>query len=308
MPGLVRSNSGEKAKSSTAEAFELYAKDSSNLKPVIEKLSELKGIGPATASLLLAVHDPENVIFFSDEAFQWLTSPSKKPTYNFKEFDALFTKAKELIAKLKVSPIDIEKVAYVITKENEPVSEPKPRALPSGKPRGRPKLPDDQKKGPRVPSGLPAGRPPTSAPRPPKPAPSTKPRGRPERLPRTPEVEPAVATAKKKTTTPQSKKAATTPSGKTRGRPASTVKAATTPKGKAGRLAGTIKAATTPKGKARGRPVGTSKKAITTPNGKTRGRPPKVEEATTTPKSKKRKAEDEAPASKSTGRAKKAKV
>jgi len=291
MPGLVRSNSNEKAKSATAEAFELYAKDSSNLKSVIEKLSELKGIGPATASLLLAVHDPENVIFFSDEAFQWLTSPSKKPTYNFKEFDALFTKSKALIAKLKVSPIDIEKVAYVIMKENEPVSEPKPKALPSGKPRGRPKLPDDQKKGPRVPSGLPAGRPPTHAPRPPKPAASTKPRGRPERLPRTPKAEPAVAIAKTKTATLKAKKVATTPSGKTRGRPASTAKTATTPNGKA-----------------RERPVGTSKKAIATPNGKTRGRPPKVEEVTTTPKSKKRKAEEEAPAPKSTGRTKKAKV
>ena len=123
----------------------------------------MKGIGPATASLILALHDPEKVIFFSDEAYRWLCADGEKasPRYTVKEFDDLHAKSKALIAKLKVSPIDIEKVAYVIIKENEPVKIPKPKAVPSGRPRGRPPLPESEKKPKKVPvPGRGRGRPP----------------------------------------------------------------------------------------------------------------------------------------------------
>jgi len=78
----------------------------------------LRGIGPAAASLILAVHDPENVVFFSDEAFAWLC-PSKadKITYVLKEYEELYVAAKTLMDRLKVSPIDVEKVAFVIKRE-----------------------------------------------------------------------------------------------------------------------------------------------------------------------------------------------
>jgi len=105
----------------------------------------LKGIGPATASLLLAVHDPDNVVFFSDELYRWLVADGKsvQPKYKIAEFEELFSKAKALKTRLNVSPIDIEKAAFVLIKENEPVAEKK---VPSGRGRGRPKLPEDQKK------------------------------------------------------------------------------------------------------------------------------------------------------------------
>lgn len=123
----------------------------------------MKGIGPATASLLLAVHDPEHIIFFSDEAYRWLVANGEKasPKYSVKEFDDLHAKAKALMTKLKVSPIDIEKAAFVLIKENEPVKESKPKPVPSGRPRGRPPLPESEKK-PKKPTvpGRGRGRPP----------------------------------------------------------------------------------------------------------------------------------------------------
>jgi hypothetical protein len=124
----------------------------------------LKGVGPATASLLLSVHDPKNIIFFSDEAYRWLVAGGEKVhlTYTTKEYDVLNTKTQALMNKLKVTPIDIEKVAFVIIKENEPVYEPAPKKVPSGLPRGRPAKPDSEKK-PKKPTvpGRGRGRPPT---------------------------------------------------------------------------------------------------------------------------------------------------
>lgn len=38
----------------------------------IKTLAELKGVGPATASLLLAVYDPDTVPFFADELYRWV--------------------------------------------------------------------------------------------------------------------------------------------------------------------------------------------------------------------------------------------
>lgn len=107
----------------------------------------MKGIGPATGSLLLAVHDTENVIFFSDEVYRWLVKGGEKTRIYYKtaEFVELFGKAKLLQDRLKVSPIEVEKVAYVIIKESEPPKVYKTN-VPSGRGRGRPRLPDSEKK------------------------------------------------------------------------------------------------------------------------------------------------------------------
>ncbi|KAG0652296.1 hypothetical protein D0Z07_0899 [Hyphodiscus hymeniophilus] len=167
LPKLVAKNSDEAIKEATGDAFSHYAGNSTDISGTLKKISEpLKGVGPATASLILAVHDPEHVIFFSDEAYRWLCADGGKSSikYSIKEFDELHDKAKAIMAKLKVSPIDVEKVAFVIIKENEPVHVPKPKPVPSGRPRGRPPLPEDQKKPvkPSVP-GRKRGRPPGTA-------------------------------------------------------------------------------------------------------------------------------------------------
>ncbi|CAG8983035.1 hypothetical protein HYALB_00010162 [Hymenoscyphus albidus] len=163
-PGLskrVASNTDEKIEEATEDGFSHYAKNPNDIKVVIEKLSALNGIGPATASLLLAIHDPDNVIFFSDEVYSWLVNNGKKSTlkYTIKEFEEVYTKAEALHRRLGVNYIDIEKVAFVTIKENEPVHVPKPKKEPSGLPRGRPKLAEADKKPKKEPSGLPRGRP-----------------------------------------------------------------------------------------------------------------------------------------------------
>lgn len=179
---MVASNSDDVVRDATSDAFSHYDNDPSDISKTIDKLTKpLKGIGPAAGSLILSIHDPENVIFFSDEAYRWLVKGGEKTKilYNSSEFEELYNKAKELKNRLQVSPIDIEKVAYVLIRESEPADEPKPKKEPSGRPRGRPAKPDSEKKTkkPAVP-GRGRGRPRGSTKVPPKPPTTGEPRKR----------------------------------------------------------------------------------------------------------------------------------
>ncbi len=95
----------------------------------VNALSKLKGIGPATASLLLSCYDPIKVPFFNDELFRWLhweEAKSKgwdrKISYTIKEYKALIEILHTLQDRLEkehktiVPAIDIEKAAYVLGK------------------------------------------------------------------------------------------------------------------------------------------------------------------------------------------------
>lgn len=125
---LASSNTQTEVTKTTKEAFTLYEKDPSNPSTILaatKKLSELKGIGPATASLLLSIHDKDNVLFFSDEVFLWLCREGKKDPevakikYNFKEYEELIERGGAVIGKLgkEVSAMDVERVGFVIMKE-----------------------------------------------------------------------------------------------------------------------------------------------------------------------------------------------
>jgi hypothetical protein len=158
---LVAKNSDEKVAEATKDAFSHYASHPDDIRVVLDKLSKpLSGIGPATGSLLLAIHDPQNVIYFSDELYRWLLHDGKKisPKYTPAEFEELYNASKSFMARLKCTPIELEKVAFVIIKESDPTPEPAEKKVPSGKPRGRPTKPDSEKKV-KVPSGRPRGRP-----------------------------------------------------------------------------------------------------------------------------------------------------
>lgn len=138
---LVASNTDEKVATATKDAFSYYATAPNDIKGVLEKLAApLKGVGPATASLLLAVHDPAMVIFFSDELYRWLLYDGKKatPKYTAKEFESMYSKANDFMDRLNCTPIELEKVAFVIIKESESVKEAAEKYVPTGKPRGRP--------------------------------------------------------------------------------------------------------------------------------------------------------------------------
>ncbi|KAL7783828.1 hypothetical protein V8C37DRAFT_396789 [Trichoderma ceciliae] len=123
---LVSSNPPSSASQTIQFALKFYS-SSKDAGSALKLLSELKGVGPATASLLLSVHDPQNIIFFSDEAFYWLCCEGKKAPikYNPKEYSALRTEADALAKRLGVSATDIEKVAYVLMKQPEATSESK---------------------------------------------------------------------------------------------------------------------------------------------------------------------------------------
>ncbi|KAH7319146.1 hypothetical protein BKA65DRAFT_513881 [Rhexocercosporidium sp. MPI-PUGE-AT-0058] len=159
LPKLVASNTNEIVADATKDAFAAYAENNKDIATVISKLSTpLKGIGPATASLLLAIHDPQNVVFFSDELFSYLTADGKKvdPKYTTKEFETMFAEAQTVMSRLNCTPIELEKVAYVLIKEKVPEKAGRPALpegekkvntyVPSGKPRGRPAMTEAEKK------------------------------------------------------------------------------------------------------------------------------------------------------------------
>jgi predicted flap endonuclease-1-like 5' DNA nuclease len=133
---LVSENDADFVKDTVRSAKEKYASDSKNTKAALDILTKLRGIGPATASLLLSVHDPDHVIFFSDEAFYWLCGGGKEVSikYNAKEYVALRGAAEKLRERLGVSAIDIEKVADVMMKIGSTVPD-KPEH--PGKPQAR---------------------------------------------------------------------------------------------------------------------------------------------------------------------------
>jgi hypothetical protein len=118
---LVQSNSANDIQDTTKAAFKVLPDAISALKVLVA----LKGIGPATASLLLSVAAPDTVPFFSDELFRWCMwdeagSPGgwqRKIKYNAKEYEMLLEKVDALVKRLGVRAVDAEQVAWVLGKE-----------------------------------------------------------------------------------------------------------------------------------------------------------------------------------------------
>ncbi|OLN84310.1 hypothetical protein CCHL11_05957 [Colletotrichum chlorophyti] len=116
---FVSSNDSSTVQQTVQEAIDKY-RETLDLSAVLSTLTKLKGIGPATASLLLSVHHPKKVIFFSDEAYYWLCNKGQKASlkYNTKEYGSLDVEARKLMKRLGVSAMDVEKVAYVLFKQD----------------------------------------------------------------------------------------------------------------------------------------------------------------------------------------------
>ncbi|KAL8669761.1 MAG: hypothetical protein Q9168_005655 [Polycauliona sp. 1 TL-2023] len=138
---LVASNPVQEVRKTTSSAFSMMSEDSDPSK-AISTLSKLKGIGPATASLLLSCYDPDTIPFFSDELFRWLHwqtdvsgnskkrkskdiedngNANRKIGYTAKEYASIFEKTTTLRKRLSeesgetVTAVDIEKAAYTIS-------------------------------------------------------------------------------------------------------------------------------------------------------------------------------------------------
>ncbi|KAK7962277.1 uncharacterized protein PG986_003102 [Apiospora aurea] len=116
---LVSSNDKDVVTDTIAAAMNAYWKAPDTSK-ALDGIAKLKGIGPATASLLLSVHDPDRVVFFSDEAYYWLCHDAKPCPikYNAKEYRDLNASAQKLVERLGASATAIEKVAFVVMRKN----------------------------------------------------------------------------------------------------------------------------------------------------------------------------------------------
>ena len=147
---LVASNSAEDVRKTTEVAFSLYEKD--EFDKALPQLTKLKGVGPATASLLLACYDPVNVPFFSDELFRWAhwdgrgdgikkvgQGFKRSIGYTAKEYKSLCSRVSTAQERLnkegreKTSALEMEKVAYVLGKESVDVAQIVTGEEPKGK-------------------------------------------------------------------------------------------------------------------------------------------------------------------------------
>ncbi|KAL8949477.1 MAG: hypothetical protein Q9222_004412 [Ikaeria aurantiellina] len=146
---LVASNSSATVYITTRNSFIPYSLDESRHPSLpIANLTRLKGIGPATASLLLSCYDPTNVPFFSDELYRWLhdsaeptrqeegektkkrklsTRKPKRISYTIKEYIFIFDRVTALRSRLDASSdggepvkaVDVERAAYSIMKARQ---------------------------------------------------------------------------------------------------------------------------------------------------------------------------------------------
>jgi hypothetical protein len=81
LKGLIAQNDDRTVETVTRDGLALWP----DVKESIKKLSELRGVGPATASLILSVAFPEDAPFFSDELFCWATADPEKGEPDWKK-------------------------------------------------------------------------------------------------------------------------------------------------------------------------------------------------------------------------------
>jgi hypothetical protein len=143
---LVRSNEASAVVDTTKEALKLYAlEDDAHARhaKAMKELCALRGVGPATASLVLSVAFPKEIPFFSDEAYAWLMGwkdmKSGNLKYSQKEYDDMVGRTQQLIARLQdqggtVTASDVEKVGWTIMKlQDETIRDRVSEANSSGK-------------------------------------------------------------------------------------------------------------------------------------------------------------------------------
>jgi hypothetical protein len=94
---LIRQNSPAAVEITSREAFQLVEAGSSM--EGLKKLTELKGVGPATASAIMTPIFPDKFVFMSDEVLE--ASTNKKRDYTMKSYETTLRVMKELQRSLR---------------------------------------------------------------------------------------------------------------------------------------------------------------------------------------------------------------
>ncbi|KAI9727097.1 MAG: hypothetical protein M1828_007298 [Chrysothrix sp. TS-e1954] len=136
---LIESNDAATVRETTRDAFSKLPVGAASdfdkaCLDTLDSLTQLKGVGPATASLILSCYLPDTIPFFSDELFRWIMDPcadgevlaTKGKTgwdkgtgeikYSRKEYAALLLKVSNLRLRLgeNCSVSNLEKTAFVL--------------------------------------------------------------------------------------------------------------------------------------------------------------------------------------------------
>ncbi|KAB2574874.1 uncharacterized protein LTHEOB_9359 [Lasiodiplodia theobromae] len=147
---LVRSNAPSAVEAATTEAFGILSssrgasggEDGQNARmEALDVLTKaLKGVGPATASLVLACREPRSTPFFSDEMYRWMCWGEAKGAkgqgegwarriqYTRGKYKMLLEKATEVVERVRAwglgeelgemgEAVAVEKVAWVLQRE-----------------------------------------------------------------------------------------------------------------------------------------------------------------------------------------------
>ncbi|OCK77410.1 hypothetical protein K432DRAFT_333939 [Lepidopterella palustris CBS 459.81] len=123
---LVSSNTSSEIVQATTASFAAYESDPSAPVAASKPLLKLRGIGPATASLVLSVYSPDTIPFFSDELFRWVMWDEggtkgrgweRKIGYTAKEWEEVIQRVGEVRERLGVSAGECERVAWVLGRE-----------------------------------------------------------------------------------------------------------------------------------------------------------------------------------------------
>ncbi|KAK2760857.1 hypothetical protein FQN54_002097 [Arachnomyces sp. PD_36] len=119
---LIRSNAAETVEDVTREAYASIppAEDETFPLETLNHLCTLRGVGPATASLLLSVADEEESVFFGDEVWEWVCGDGGNGKggikYTVKEYEALWRGARRVRERVgkDVRMGEVERVGFVI--------------------------------------------------------------------------------------------------------------------------------------------------------------------------------------------------
>ena len=131
--GMIRENTPKSITDASTKSFKLLMQD--DWKGAMESLIELRGVGPATASAILAPLDPINCPFMSDEVLESCTKKKREYTMNayVKMRNVLVMKAEQLGQGWTAEKLGKALWAHAIHSCNNNTKEPVIETLPSSR-------------------------------------------------------------------------------------------------------------------------------------------------------------------------------